>query len=142
MQAEIGGLFFHSRPSMENEFVDPRQEGEALWPEKYSPHNLERIRGVLGSYKFASLYQQTPRPREGGMFKEHWLKLVDAVPAQARRVRWWDKASTEGGGDFTAGTLVAYADGIWYVEDIVSGQWSSGERSEERRVGKEGRSRG
>jgi len=106
-----------------------RTLGEALCPDRYDIKKLMRIKSVLGR-SYSALYQQRPVPREGGMFKEIWLKLVDAVPAQARRVRWWDKASTEGGGDFTAGTLMAYADGIWYVEDIVSGQWSSGERDQ------------
>src|SRR3990167_3831009 len=104
-----------------------RALGEALCPDRYDLKKLMRIKSVLGR-SYSALYQQRPVPREGGMFKEIWLRLEDAVPAQARRVRWWDKASTEGGGDFTAGVLVAYSEGIWYVEDIVSGQWSSGER--------------
>lgn len=107
---------------------DPRAIGEALWPDKYGARVLEKIKGVLGSYKFSSLYQQRPRPREGGMFKEIWLPLVDAVPREARRVRWWDTAATDGGGDFTAGVLFAEANGIYYVEDVKRGQWGSGER--------------
>ena len=50
------------------------------------------------------------------------------MPAKAARVRWWDKASTSGAGDYTAGVLVAYAEGVFYIEDVVRGQWSSGER--------------
>lgn len=104
-----------------------RAEGEALNPDRFPLSELAGIKSVLGRSYYA-LYQQSPRPREGGMFKEHWLPLVDAVPAVAHRVRWWDKAATEADGDYTAGVLVAQADGIFYVEDVVRGQWASGER--------------
>lgn len=104
-----------------------RPEGAALNPDRYPLAELAKIRTVLGR-DYAALFQQRPQAREGGMFKEHWLLLVDAVPAQARRVRWWDKAATDGGGDYTAGVLVAEAAGLYYVEDVVRGQWSSGER--------------
>jgi predicted phage terminase large subunit-like protein len=108
--------------------IDPRVEGEALWEDKYNLTSLAQISAAVGSYSWASLYQQRPRPREGGMFKEHWLELVDAVPAGAVRVRWWDRAATDGAGDYTAGVLIAYHEGVFYVEDVVRGQWSSGER--------------
>lgn len=41
------------------------------------------------------------------------------------RVRAWDLAATEGGGDYTAGVLVAYdkASLRWRVEDVIRGQW-------------------
>lgn len=113
----------------EAEAGDPlgRAEGEALCSDRYPLTELKKIRSVLGRDYYA-LYQQRPQPREGGMFKEHWLKLVDEVPKQARRIRWWDKAATQDGGNHTAGVLMAEADGIYYVEDVKRGQWSSGER--------------
>jgi predicted phage terminase large subunit-like protein len=107
---------------------DRRAIDEPLWLDKYNSDALAAIKRTIGSYQWESLYQQRPRPREGGMFKEHWFELVDAVPANARRVRWWDKAATEGAGDYTAGVLVAYHDGVFYIEDVKRGQWSSGER--------------
>lgn len=107
---------------------DPRNVGDPLWPGKYDTHALDTIRRAIGPYQWASLYQQRPRPREGGMFKAQWFKMVDAVPHNAMRVRWWDRAATEGDGDYTAGVLVAYHNGVFFVEDVVKGQWSSGER--------------
>ena len=111
-----------------------RTLGEALCPDRYDLTRLRRIKSVLGR-SYSALYQQRPVPREGGMFKEIWLKLEDVVPAQARRVRWWDKASTEGGGDFTAGTLVAYAEGYGMSRMLypVSGQAESVIRSSKTR---------
>jgi predicted phage terminase large subunit-like protein len=107
---------------------DIRNVGDPLWPDKYDLETLNKTHNVIGPYQWASLYQQRPRPREGGMFKFQWFKMCSAIPARASRVRWWDRASTEGAGDFTAGVLVAYDEGIFYVEDIVRGQWESGER--------------
>ena len=107
---------------------DPREIGDPLWPDKYDSAALAKIKTAIGAYQWASLYQQRPRPREGGMFRSHWFKTCDAIPHNAMRVRWWDKAATEGDGDYTAGVLVAYVDGVFVIEDVIRGQWSSGER--------------
>lgn len=104
-----------------------RAIGDPLCPERFDTVALADFRRTLGR-DYHALYQQQPRAREGGMFKEIWLPLVDAVPARAARVRWWDKGATEGGGDPTAGVLVAYAGGIAYIEDVIRGQWAAGER--------------
>lgn len=108
-----------------------RKPGEALWPERFDEERLDIISKTLGSYQFSALYQQSPTPEEGGMFKREWLsRFVDAVPVNAKRVRGWDKAATEGGGDWSVGVLMAEDDeGIIYVEDVVRGQWTSGARN-------------
>jgi hypothetical protein len=104
-----------------------REDGDLLWPEREGPAEMESIRRVMGSYAFAGQYQQRPAPEGGGMFRD--FGFVDAVPANARRVRYWDKAGTSGGGDFTAGVKMARTDDKRYVvEHIVHGQWSAGER--------------
>lgn len=87
-----------------------REVGEPLWPEMRGRLWLEEKFAELGSYGFASLLQGRPRPREGGMFKWDWWRLVDAVPASGPMVRYWDLAGTEskrgGGGDYTVGALL------------------------------------
>src|SRR5437868_2291607 len=56
---------------------------------------------------------------------------MEAAPAEATRVRYWDRAATDGAGDFTAGVLlVRSVDGVFFVEDVVRGQWSSGVRDQ------------
>jgi predicted phage terminase large subunit-like protein len=64
------------------------------------------------------------------MFKRDWFtQIVEAAPANARRVRYWDKAATAGGGCYTCGVLMArVSNGLYYVEDVVRGQWSSRQR--------------
>ena len=87
-----------------------RPEGEALWPEQRGATWLDEKRAEMGDYGFASLLQGRPRPREGGMFKWPWWRLLDAVPAVGSMVRYWDLAGTEPKGkghdpDFSAGAL-------------------------------------
>ena len=98
-----------------------RAPGEALCPERYDEPALASIRGVMGEYSFAALYQQDPRPRDGNMFPRSKVEIVDAVPAEARlRVRYWDKG---GGptGDPTAGVRMATTTErtVFYIEDVV-----------------------
>jgi len=51
-----------------------RTVGEALWPERFDLEALEIKRRVLGSYQFAALFQQSPSPAEGGLFKRSWFR--------------------------------------------------------------------
>jgi predicted phage terminase large subunit-like protein len=65
----------------------------------------------------------------GKVFNRAGFKTQPAKWAQATRVRYWDKAGTEGGGKFTAGVLMAlHADGRVCIEDVVRGQWSAANR--------------
>lgn len=63
---------------------------------------------------------------DGNIFKRDWFtKFLQERPQKAVRVRYWDLAATEGGGDFFAGALVArYPDKTWGVENIIRGKHS------------------
>ena len=104
---------------------DARQPDEALNPERYPLAKLRKIAARIGSYFFGALYQQRPKPREGGMFKRAWFKIVDRLPIGARAVRYWDKAGTEGGGKETAGVKMGEYQGKYYIADVVHGQWEA-----------------
>ena len=54
---------------------DPRQPGEPLWPNKYDSEALARIQAGIGSYQWASLYQQRPAPASGGIWKTRWWRF-------------------------------------------------------------------
>lgn len=110
-------------------FVDPRKEdGELLFPERFPRHVVERDKIPLGSYAVAGQFQQRPAPRSGGMFQRGDFEIVDAVPAGAKRCRAWDFAASKPKPgkqpDWTVGLKMAYADGIFYVEDIRRDRWS------------------
>lgn len=105
-----------------------REDGDLLWPEREGPKEVAAIRAAMGSYGYAGQYQQRPAPLGGGMFKS--FPVVDAVPRDVvARVRYWDKAGSEGRGDWTAGVKMAMtSDGRFFVEHVVRGQWSAGAR--------------
>jgi predicted phage terminase large subunit-like protein len=115
---------------------DPREnDGDLLWPHHNNADVVWEKKKTLGPYRYAGQHQQRPAPREGGMFQEHWFQKVDAVPAIAHRVRAWDNASTEGDGDYTVGVLMAKSnDGLYYIEDVVRGRWSSTDRDKIKRM--------
>ena len=76
-------------------FTDPRSyEGELLFPERFSRAVVDRDKAAMGSYAVAGQFQQRPTLREGGLFKKAWFRLVSAVPAGTRFVRYWDLAAT------------------------------------------------
>ncbi len=103
--------------------------GLALCPQRYDEIKLAQVKSRIGAYHFESLYQQQPTSRQGLFFDISKLEIVDAAPVLATRHRGWDKAGTEGGGDFTAGVKIAKApDGIFYIEDIIRGQLGTAAR--------------
>jgi predicted phage terminase large subunit-like protein len=115
---------------------DWRKDGEALCPERYPREKLERIArrlGGLDGYYWSALYQQRPRPKDGALFKRGWLQVVGALPNDVQRVRYWDTAGADAGtrGDYSVGCLMARdSRGVFYIEDVVRGQWTAHERNQ------------
>jgi len=62
---------------------DPREEGEALWPERYPVEFLEKHQSN-NPYVWNALYQQRPAPLEGGIIKRDWINYYRAVPPGVR----------------------------------------------------------
>ncbi len=108
---------------------DWRTPGHPLCPDRFDLPALARIRQQLGSYFWAALYQQQPRPADGELFKRDWFSTIPVAPTPAHRVRYWDLAATANGGDYSVGVRLAVGtDGVYVVEDVVRGQWSVGQR--------------
>lgn len=109
---------------------DPRRPGEPLWPGMYDLEQLTAIHATIGEFEWNAQYQQRPKAPEGNRFKRAWFPIVDVVPSECKRIRYWDKAGSEGEGAYTAGVLLARHDasGKVYVEHVVRGQWSAYER--------------
>lgn len=88
-----------------------REIGEALWPERYSLERLLRIKEALGDYWWSAMYQQHPRASMAGLDRGDQIKIISPadVPedlTMCKRIRAWDLAATEGGGDWSAGPLM------------------------------------
>ena len=111
-------------------FVDPRtEEGELLFPARFPRHVVDRDKKVMGAMAVAGQFQQRPAPRAGGLFEWDKLQVVDAAPKMRSIVRYWDKAGTDGAGAYTAGVKMgAGTDGLFYILDVVRGQWAAPQR--------------
>jgi predicted phage terminase large subunit-like protein len=105
-----------------------RQPGEALWPERYGIEDFDRIKKAVGSYAFSALYQQTPKPRDGGFFRHEWFNIVERKPREGLACRGWDTAATPGSGDYTAGIRIVREGDRYIVTDAWRGQVSPNER--------------
>lgn len=117
-------------------FVDPRtDDGELLFPARFSAATVERDKKVMGSFAWAGQSQQRPTAREGGLFKRAWFaeKVIgpEAVPNKLTRCRGWDLASTVkragNNPDWTAGIRVGRSKtGDFYIEHVERLQGSPG----------------
>jgi len=104
-------------------------QGEALWPERFSSERLTQIKSAIGEYHWSALYQQGPTAREGSLFRVSQLEIIDAAPAGLREVRAWDIAATAGDGDYTVGLKMgADSEGRYFVLDVTRGQWGTDDR--------------
>jgi predicted phage terminase large subunit-like protein len=121
-------------------FEDPRkEEGEPLWKAMYDNEALTNLEKEMTEYAIAGQLQQRPSPRGGGMFKEEDFRIIKAYNPVwiEKKIRYIDKASTQDGGAWTAGTLMAKVkaekfglDFNFIVLDCTRGQWSSGKRNQ------------
>jgi len=76
-----------------------RDPGQPLCPDLFTKEALGSIEKAVGSFWWASLYQQRPSPAEGGILKRHWWKFwcypgqEDKLPPVTLRL-----PDSEGGG--------------------------------------------
>lgn len=110
--------WFHATIEENKEHVDPGFYASLLT-------------GYTGAFKRQEVYGEFVE--EGGtLASRHWFEIVDKHPDTNRRVRFWDLAATEKrlakeDPDYTAGAKVSFANGIYYIEHIIRGQWSPDE---------------
>lgn len=86
--------FFHLNLPAINETgpneYDPRQIGEALWPEKHSLENLNAMR-LADPETFTAQYQQEPSPPNGHVIQDEHIRYYDEIPKDIIcRVHSWD----------------------------------------------------
>lgn len=53
-----------------------RNEGDALWPERFNVQALNEIKETIGPYDWASLYQGSPIATERQEFKPEWWRKI------------------------------------------------------------------
>lgn len=77
----------------------------------------DRVRG--GNWKI--------KPSAGKVFNRDWFEIVDAIPDGGIACRYFDYAGTEkkylkDDPDFTAGVMMVYVGGFWYITDLFHRQ--------------------
>lgn len=96
--------------------MDPRQEGEALFPEKHSLKRLEAIRDK-NPVTFGSLYQQNPKPLEGLLYLN--FKTYSSVPLVKRKVvkSYTDTADT--GDNYLCSIVYEVTELGFFILDVI-----------------------
>jgi predicted phage terminase large subunit-like protein len=97
-------------------WCDPRSyEGELMDPVRMPPTAIARQKKA-GDYVWAGQYQQSPAPREGGMFKVDLIETVPVAPGGGKIVAGWDIAgSKRKNSPFTVRTLMKRVGGDYYI---------------------------
>lgn len=124
-EAEVAG------PPGSTDLIE-RVHGQALFPQRYNEAYLQGQRALLGSIFYNALYQQRPVDEDHKFTQAGWLKLAPQIPAAAVDARWvriWDLAATEGGGDYTVGTLLGHSrtSNITCIANVLRKQMSPGQ---------------
>lgn len=115
-------------PTTGETWSDPlgREEGERLssrFPESWYAERM------ANGYTWLSQFQGRPTNKEGAFFRISQLEILPAAPANLKTVRAWDLAASTKG-DYTAGVKLGKDDaGLFYVLDVVRGQWLPDERN-------------
>jgi phage terminase large subunit-like protein len=77
-------------------WCDPRtKEGELLWPKRFNPEHVARLKIFFGtSYNIASQLQQLPAPESGNIFKREWFNVWNEkrLPPMDYVIQSWDTA--------------------------------------------------
>jgi predicted phage terminase large subunit-like protein len=114
-------------PELERFYKD-----ELLDPVRLSWSALKEMEADLGQYGFAGQVGQNPTPPGGGMFKVDNFQIVNSLPSDThilQRMRYWDKAGTEGAGKRTAGVkMIKLSNRHWVITDVRKGQWAAEKR--------------
>jgi len=98
-----------------------RAPGQMLWPEWFDAQHWAPFR--LNSRTWAALFQQRPRPDEGGIFKAAWCaRRYREIPIEAKlTVHSWDTAQKpEQVNDPSVGTAWRLGRGVpgYYLADV------------------------
>lgn len=92
-------------------------------------HVISELEEDLGQYGFAGQIGQDPTPPGGGMFKVDNFQMTSEIFDEKdikKKVRYWDKAATTDDGAWTVGTkMYLLHNGMYVIEDVKRGQWSS-----------------
>ncbi len=94
--------------------IDPRQIGEALWPERHSIEKLEQTK-QLSIENFNCLYQGNPTSSEGLLYGS--FETYSETPKFQQVKNYTD--TSDGGGDVFCSVSYGISNGKYYVIDVL-----------------------
>ena len=94
--------------------LDPRAEGEPLWPERHSLSKLLEIKERTPTV-FESMYQQNPQPSQGLMYEE--FTCYTELPYRSQSVAYIDAADS--GADYLCALFYKEAEEGNYIIDVL-----------------------
>jgi len=99
-----------------------REEGQALAPDLgYDEEWAEKKRKQVGSYTWGALYQQSPRPADGNIFKRQWIQFYKKLPDRLdTQIQSWDCSFKDtDGSDYVVGQVWGRKGADFYLIDQV-----------------------
>lgn len=130
IEPAVRGLRVHLEPGPDGVNRYRIVAGEPTWAGQ-DLATCERQINEWGLAAFRREAQHEVRGAAGYVFNTDLIRFCDPeeVPAGLRKCRAWDRAATEGGGDYSAGSLVGMPgrppDSLVYVLDMARGQWGA-----------------
>lgn len=123
-QVHIQGVPYIPKPGVK--LIQASTKDNPFLPEDFFESMAQDLSPLLAAQELGGQFIDI----DGLMFRREWFQPVDHAPREALRVRYWDKAaSTISTSSFTAGVRMSRCPrGIFYVEDVVRGQWSPADR--------------
>lgn len=99
-----------------------RKIGDWLWPEWFTPEFWRQTKRTQGSRNWDALYQQKPKPSDGGIFRKIWFEKRRYRTPPARPImiaQSWDTASKDKEfNDPSSCTTWAITHDGWYLLDV------------------------
>jgi len=96
--------------------LDPREPGEALWPDRHSAARLLEKK-TQDTEVFDSLYQGNPKPSKGLLYEGGFLEydnLPDVISS-----RWGYVDTADEGKDYLCAICAVFGEGKIYIVDIL-----------------------
>lgn len=98
---------------------DPREEGQALWDERFDQKTLAERRVTVGERVFQALYQQQPAPESNAFLKPQWFKWYDELPGDLTDWTMSADLTFEDKSDYTAIGVFARQGANHYLIDMI-----------------------
>ena len=110
-------------------------DGTPLWPERFSPDEIERTRRAVGARVWSGLYMGQPTPDQGAIYLRDWFKPSDETwtpkDGEDGAIRYYaasDIAATADGGDWTVHCVYGVdRKGLLHIVHLWRAQASAGD---------------